>query len=114
MVLPNEPVSRDQILRRECGQGNINFPCAQLTTCRIGNFTRLIHTLDVCVTIIPYNICRRPGSHTFVFFPFAYLEMSLFPSIFCTIAVFSLYGEYIVRSFLPDGLFLTCDHGLDF
>ena len=23
-----EPVSRDQILRRGCGQGNIHFPCS--------------------------------------------------------------------------------------
>ena len=39
-----------------------------------------------------------------LFFP-VYLEMSLFPSIcFCTISAFSLYGEYVVRSFLPDGL----------
>ena len=30
--------------------------------------------------------------------------MSLFRSIFFTIAVFSLYGEYVVRSFLPDGV----------
>ena len=37
-----------------------------------------------------------------------FFEMSLFPSIFCTISAFSLYGEYVVRSFLP------CDHGLDF
>ena len=37
--------------------------------------------------------------------------MSLFPS---TISVFSLYGECVVRSFLPDGVFLPCDHGLDF
>ena len=42
-----EPVSRDQILRRERGQGNIHFPC-QLTTSRIGNLTRLIHTLAIC------------------------------------------------------------------
>ena len=49
------------------------------------------------------------------FFPFVYLEMSLFPSIFITIAVFSLYGEYFVRSFLPNNsVFLACDHGLDF
>ena len=47
-------------------------------------------------------------------FPFVYLELALFPSIFCTIAVFSLYGEYVVRSFLPNGVFLPCDHGLDF
>ena len=57
-----------------------------------------------------------PDSHAcfFLLFPFVYLEVSLFPSIFCTIAVFSLYGEYVVRSFLPNGVFLPCDHGLDF
>ena len=58
------------------------------------------------------------------FFPFVYLEMSLFSSIFCTIiAAFSLYGEYAVRSFLSNGVFHTyieldtympCDQGLDF
>ena len=42
-----------------------------------------------------------------------YLEMSLFPSIIiiiiiiCTISAFSLYGDYFVRSFLPDGVFST-------
>ena len=40
-----EPVSRDQILRRERGLGNTNFLCVQLTTSRIGNLTRLIQTL---------------------------------------------------------------------
>ena len=45
--------------------------------------------------------------------------MPLFPSIFRTIAVFSLHGEYVVRFPLPDGVdhssvFLPCDHGLDF
>ena len=47
------------------------------------------------------SICRRPDSHTrfILFVPFVSLEMSLFPSIFRTIAVFSLYGEYAVRSF---------------
>ena len=29
------------------------FP-VQLTTCRIGNLTRLIHTLAICVTIHTY------------------------------------------------------------
>ena len=62
------------------------------------------------------SICRRPDSHTcfFLFFPFVSLEMSLFPSIVCTFAVFSLYGEYAVRSFLPNGVFLPCDPGLDY
>ena len=56
------------------------------------------------------SLCRRPDSHTFFFlsfFPLIYLEMSLFPSIFCTIAVFSLYGEYVVRFSLLDGVFST-------
>ena len=45
-----EPVSRDQILRRDRGQGNIDLPCSADPTGRIGNFTRLIHTLAICVT----------------------------------------------------------------
>ena len=68
-----EPVSRDQILRRERGQGMgiIHFLCSvnhepdwqaypvvpysgyifavQLITCRIGKLTRLIHTLALYV-----------------------------------------------------------------
>ena len=51
---------------------------------------------------------------SFCFFPLVYLEMSLFPSIFCTISAYSLFGEYVVRVFLPNGAFLPCDHGLDF
>ena len=51
---------------------------------------------------------------SFFLFLFVYLEMSLFPSMFCAIAVFSLYGEYVVRFFLPDGVFLPCDHNLEF
>ena len=44
------------------------------------------------------SICRRPDNHTcfFVFFPFVSLDMSLFPSIFRTFAVFSLCGENAV------------------
>ena len=45
------------------------------------------------------------------FFHFLYLEMSLFPSIFCTIAVFSLHGEYVVRSFLLDAFFYLVTTG---
>ena len=44
-------------------------------------------------------------------FSLFFWEMSLFPS---SISAFSLNGEYIVRSFLPKGVFLPCDHGLDF
>ena len=45
------------------------------------------------------------------FFPFVYLEVLLFPIFFCPIAVFSLYGEYVVRSFLPVGLFYLVTTG---
>ena len=48
-----ELVSRDQILWHARGQGNIFFP-AQLTTSRIGNLTRLIHTLLYVMTIHTY------------------------------------------------------------
>ena len=53
-------------------------------------------------------VMQAPRSqHVFLsLFIFVYLEMSLFPSIFCTIAVFSLYGEHVVRSFFPDDVFL--------
>ena len=38
-----------------------------------------------------------------------------FSEYFCTITVFSLYGEYVVRCPLPDdGVFLPSDHGPDF
>ena len=48
-----EPVSRDQILRHARGQGNVIFP-VQLTTSRIGNLTRLIHTMLYVTTIHTY------------------------------------------------------------
>ena len=41
-----EPVSRDQILRRERGQEKLFFPVG-LTTRRIGNLTWLIFTLSL-------------------------------------------------------------------
>ena len=45
-----EPVSRDRILRHERDR-EISIFSVQLTTCRTGNFIRLIHTLATCVTI---------------------------------------------------------------
>ena len=59
-----EPVSRDQIPRRERGQGNFIF-FVELTTSRIGNLTRLIHTLAIYVTI---HSARLKGLDTFRFF----------------------------------------------
>ena len=48
-----EPISRDQILRHAREQGNIIFP-VQLTTSRIGNLARLIHTQLYVMTIHTY------------------------------------------------------------
>ena len=51
----------------------------------------------------------------FSFFLFVVLlEMSLSSSIFCTIAVLSLYGEYAVRFSLPDGVFYLLTTGCIF
>ena len=54
----------------------------------------------------------------FLFLPFFLfsLEMLLFPSIIASLP-FPLCMEsiiYVTRSFLPNGVFLPCDHGLDF
>ena len=50
------------------------------------------------------------------FFPFVYLEVSLSPSSFYIISVFSLYGtestSYVLSSRMVP--FLPCDNGLDF
>ena len=51
-----EPISRDQIRRHAWGQGKIIFPI-QLTTSRIGNLTRLIHTLLYVMTIHTLSTC---------------------------------------------------------
>ena len=59
-----EPVSRDQILRHARGQGNIIFP-VQLTTSRVGNLTRLIHTLLYVMTIHTYTHVCVFSSHPF-------------------------------------------------
>ena len=45
-----EPVSRDQILRHERGQGNIHFSCSADHE-QDWQLTQLIHTLAICVTI---------------------------------------------------------------
>ena len=55
-------------------------------------------------------VLRCAGAPTtktcFFLFPFClFWRCRFFPSIFCTIAIFSLYGEYVVRFPLPDGVF---------
>ena len=51
-----------------------------------------------------------------LFFVFSSLEVSLFLNVFvplrCRFSLY-LYGEYVIRFFLPGGVFPPCDHGLD-
>ena len=49
-----DPFSRDQILRRERGQGNINLPCSADHTSRIDSHARLIFTLLNVLTILKH------------------------------------------------------------
>ena len=58
--------------------------------------------------------CLRPFSFSFLPFSSRFFEDVPFSEFIYLITVFSLYGEYVVRFFLPDGVFLPCDHGLDF
>ena len=171
-----EPVSRDQILRRERGQGNIHFPCSAdhvqdwqpypvdpyscymcdhtipfLKTLYLCPWSKPLYCkyhqilLDYLRVMLPnptniHLILSRTLSFSFtkiyfveaaalrsivlrcagapiakrVFFVFFNWRCRFFWSIFCTIAAFSLKEEYVVRYFLPDGVFLPCDHGLDF
>ena len=76
-----EPVSRDQFSGANADREIFIFP-VQLTTSRIGNHTRLIHTLAICVTIHAY----APGSH---------IQLSnncLCPLLFCLFFLF-LWGS---------------------
>ena len=58
-----EPVSRDQILRRERGQGNINLSCSADHKPDWQPFTRLIYTLAICVTIHTYKVGFLPDTY---------------------------------------------------
>ena len=57
-----EPVSRDQILRHERGQGNINFPCSADHEQDWQPYP-VDHTLAVCVTIHSHVGTPKP-EHT--------------------------------------------------
>ena len=74
--------------------------------------------MSCCLSLVLRLICfvSLPLSAFFfvsVFSFFRFFGDVAFTAYFCTITVFSLYGEDAVSSFLPDGVFLPCDHGLD-
>ena len=58
-------------------------------------------------------------AHTSFFLLLSFFQIGdvTFPEYFlyhCRFLLVLLYGEYVVRFFLPGGVFLPCDHGLDF
>ena len=75
-----EPVSREQILRHVREQGNIIFPI-QLTTSRIGDLTRLIHTMLYVMTI-----------HTYIYVLVQYCYLYLF------IQLHFYFGDIYIRA----------------
>ena len=69
--------------------------------------------LKPCPSFNRPSISRRPDSHTcFFLFPFIWrcLFSEYFLHHFRFLFVWTI--EYVVRSFLPNGVFLLCDHGL--
>ena len=51
-----EPVSRDQILRRERGQGNIHFPCSADHEQDWHPYPVDPYSFAICVTIHTYEV----------------------------------------------------------
>ena len=94
-----EPVSRDQILRHARGQGNIIFP-VQLTTSRIGNLTRLIHTLLYVMTIHTY-IHTLSGTWYETRFQYILHDILRFLGYYYTIM---RYSEFRCKSYTRYGL----------
>ena len=87
-----EPVSRDQILRHARGQGNIIFP-VQLTTSRIGNLTRLIHTLLYVMTIHTYIPCSGFVFTTFVMYITTTMCDGVLHCLVFNVFLVSLHGD---------------------
>ena len=95
-----ESVSRDQILRRERGQGNIHFPCSA------------DHVQDwqpYPVDSYSCYMCHHASIHTYMHAPrqptrvssfslicFCFFGDVAFSEYFCTIAVLSLHAQYVV------------------
>ena len=94
-----EPVSRDPSSQARTGTGKYLFFPVQLTTSRIGNLTRLIHTLLLYVMTIHTYI--HTYIHTFLPFP-----------LFLCMDYRVLLPSYVLS--FRRVFFLPCDHGLFF
>ena len=76
-------------------------------------FSSFLLRCRLIITILPVVGKDLPISPRFTPCDFFIAMQVLFTSFFCTITVFSLYRGRRTF-FLPDGVFLPCDHGLDF
>ena len=74
----------------------------------------IILTLVYSMAALHSIVLRYAGAPIATRLSFFLFSFFFFGDVFFSkFAAFSLYGEYIVRSFLPNGVFLPCDHGLD-
>ena len=79
------------------------------------SFSRLYGFTEAAAlrSIVLQYIGALIATHVSFFFPFVYLEVSLFPSTFVPLPLSLLWR--VRRTFsLPGGVFLPCNHGLDF
>ena len=84
------------------------YLCFVLLRFRLYGFIEAAALRSIALRYTDTRIATRES-----FFPFFCIFGDVaFPSIFYTIAAFSLYGEYAARFSLPGGVFLPCDHGL--
>ena len=90
-----EPVSRDQILRRARGQGNIIFS-VQLTTSRIGNLIRFIHSLLYVMTIHTYI-------HNDIYYRIHRSLFCTFPSVARKVEKYRYFATYVTLILVPRG-----------
>ena len=120
-----EPVSRDQILRHERGQGNIHFFCSadhvqdwqpypvDPYSCYMCDHTYIHICIHACAppatSIYLTTVCVI---FCFCFF-FCFFGDVVFPSSFVPLQ-FSVWRKRCTLFVLPDCVFLPCDHGLNF
>ena len=97
----------------EADRGMFIFP-VQLTTSRIGNLTRLIHTLLYVMTIHTYIHAGVPIATrvSFFFLPFLFIWRCRFLGVFFPLSLCMESTSYVLSFRMV--FFLPCDHGLFF
>ena len=106
-TFPSFPTSRQGfIIALQVQQ--VLHPVDQFIELNLLTFSRIPLRKPIKETILSRFELMNPHWNKFFFGDVAFSEIFLYHSHFL------LYGEYVVRSFLPNGVFLPCDYGLDF